>query len=155
MDEFPHRLAAICTHDAGEHSWWPAESINQSCQDCGECKPAFYMRVGVDQRPGEPINDRVRRLAVNALYDARNDGKVMDEAAVAVVDVVEPQIRRDEGQKVREQLMTGRMRAIAAEAFEREVGLPDGFDWPCGTTDEALRPSLDAVAVALNPESGS
>jgi hypothetical protein len=49
----------------------------------------------------------------------------------------------------RKRLVSDEMLAVAAEAFEQEVGLPDGFEWPCGSTDEALRPSFEAVAAKL------
>lgn len=43
-------------------------------------------------REGESLQDRIERFAVDALYEARESGKVMDEAAREVARVVQRQI---------------------------------------------------------------
>jgi hypothetical protein len=47
------------------------------------------------------------------------------------------------------QPVAGSLLAVAAAAFESEVGTPDGYEWPCGPTDEALRPAIEAAAPSI------
>lgn len=73
-------------------------------------------------RPGESHEDHINRIAVDALYQAREEGKVMDDAARAVAATVEPHIRADERSRVLEAL-AGELDEMASECsgFPAEV----------------------------------
>lgn len=102
--------------------------------------------VSRPERPGEASADRVRRIAVDALYDARNDGKVMDEAAVAIVDVVEPEIRKDEREQLRKHITEERSVDAAEGSYKATLSAAED---PYDDTGWA-EPMTDALIAGLD-----
>lgn len=75
-------------------------------------------------RPGESLDQRIERFAVDALYKAREDGKVMDEAAKEVAHVVQAQVLAGVRERLTMEAAEGLVQAYAtggAEAFATEV----------------------------------